>query len=69
LTVSEFAEIGFLVGELLSGFNSCFFFIGDFVLIFSPIPELIPEFYYYQLPNGLRYLRWGGDGGAVQLEK
>jgi hypothetical protein len=20
-------------------------------------------------PNGLRYLRWGGDGGAVQLEK
>ena len=21
------------------------------------------------LPNGLRYLRWGGDGEAVQLEK
>jgi hypothetical protein len=20
-------------------------------------------------PNGLRYLRWGGDGEAVQLEK
>ena len=22
-----------------------------------------------KLPNGLRYLRWGGDGEAVQLEK
>jgi len=22
-----------------------------------------------QPPNGLRYLRWGGDGGAVQPEK
>ena len=22
-----------------------------------------------QPPNGLRYLRWGGDGEAVQLEK
>jgi hypothetical protein len=22
-----------------------------------------------QLPNGLRYLRWGGDGEAVQPEK
>jgi len=22
-----------------------------------------------ELPNGLRYLRWGGDGEAVQLEK
>jgi len=21
------------------------------------------------LPNGLRYLRWGGDGEAVRLEK
>jgi hypothetical protein len=23
----------------------------------------------YRLPNGLRYLRWGGDGEAVQPEK
>jgi hypothetical protein len=22
-----------------------------------------------ELPNGLRYLRWGGDGEAVQPEK
>jgi len=22
-----------------------------------------------RLPNGLRYLRWGGDGEAVQPEK
>ena len=22
-----------------------------------------------EAPNGLRYLRWGGDGEAVQLEK
>ena len=22
-----------------------------------------------QMPNGLRYLRWGGDGEAVQPEK
>jgi hypothetical protein len=33
-------------------------------------------FFYFHLPvrqsqppNGLRYLRWGGDGEAVQLEK
>ena len=24
---------------------------------------------YKQAPNGLRYLRWGGDGEAVQPEK
>jgi hypothetical protein len=24
---------------------------------------------YKGLPNGLRYLRWGGDGEAVQPEK
>ena len=24
---------------------------------------------YKELPNGLRYLRWGGDGEAVQPEK
>jgi hypothetical protein len=24
---------------------------------------------YHGRANGLRYLRWGGDGGAVQLEK
>jgi hypothetical protein len=28
------------------------------------IPMLCKE-----LPNGLRYLRWGGDGEAVQPEK
>jgi len=35
-----------------------------------------PNFYLFkepmlckELPNGLRYLRWGGDGEAVQLEK
>jgi len=22
-----------------------------------------------EAPNGLRYLRWGGDGEAVQMEK
>jgi hypothetical protein len=26
-------------------------------------------FMLYQTPNGLRYLRWGGDGEAVQPEK
>jgi hypothetical protein len=25
--------------------------------------------FFDELPNGLRYLRWGGDGEAVQLEK
>ena len=25
--------------------------------------------YCKEAPNGLRYLRWGGDGEAVQLEK
>jgi len=25
--------------------------------------------YYGQATNGLRYLRWGGDGEAVQPEK
>jgi len=24
---------------------------------------------FTELPNGLRYLRWGGDGEAVQPEK
>jgi len=24
---------------------------------------------FSKAPNGLRYLRWGGDGEAVQLEK
>ena len=24
--------------------------------------------FYRQVANGLRYLRWGGDGEAVQLE-
>ena len=28
----------------------------------------MPEF-SKELPNGLRYLRWGGDGEAVQPEK
>ena len=28
-----------------------------------------PNGYLRQAPNGLRYLRWGGDGEAVQLEK
>jgi hypothetical protein len=26
-------------------------------------------FFENQAPNGLRYLRWGGDGEAVQPEK
>ena len=25
--------------------------------------------YARQMPNGMRYLRWGGDGEAVQPEK
>jgi hypothetical protein len=31
-----------------------------------------PHYLYFfekNLPNGLRYLRWGGDGEAVQPEK
>ena len=35
--------------------------------------RLAPLFYIRKFcketPNGLRYLRWGGDGEAVQLEK
>jgi hypothetical protein len=35
------------------------------ILIFFNYIKLFPT----ELPNGLRYLRWGGDGEAVQLEK
>jgi hypothetical protein len=28
-----------------------------------------PFVFYTKPPNGLRYLRWGGDGEAVQPEK
>ena len=34
-------------------------------LIFAKHPKDLTK----QTPNGLRYLRWGGDGEAVQLEK
>ena len=36
-----------------------------FILLFSLEIILI----YCPAPNGLRYLRWGGDGEAVQPEK
>ncbi|MFN8398766.1 MAG: hypothetical protein U0X74_02030 [Anaerolineales bacterium] len=32
--------------------------------VFTVYPQILCE-----APNGLRYLRWGGDGEAVQLEK
>jgi len=34
-------------------------------LIFAKHPKDLTK----QTPNGLRYLRWGGDGEAVQPEK
>ena len=34
--------------------------INDFILFHENL---------YEAPNGLRYLRWGGDGEAVRLEK
>jgi hypothetical protein len=36
------------------------------------IMETSPDYISWchgKAPNGLRYLRWGGDGEAVQLEK
>jgi hypothetical protein len=30
--------------------------------------QLMTVLRFYRRPNGLRYLRWGGDGEAVQLE-
>jgi len=47
---------------------------GDSYFIISPIAHGMPKLgNAYPLaprpPNGLRYLRWGGDGEAVQLEK
>ena len=33
------------------------------------IKNLIANIFVMQPPNGLRYLRWGGDGEAVQPEK
>jgi hypothetical protein len=30
---------------------------------------LTDDYFFGQPPNGLRYLRWGGDGEAVQPEK
>jgi hypothetical protein len=30
---------------------------------------VLPSPFQEELPNGERYLRWGGDGEAVQLEK
>jgi hypothetical protein len=36
----------------------------DFLIFIFSI-HLFPE----EMPNGLRYLRWGGDGEAVQPEK
>ncbi len=31
--------------------------------------SLLLVLHFSEAPNGLRYLRWGGDGEAVQLEK
>ncbi|MFN8381698.1 MAG: hypothetical protein U0V02_07150 [Anaerolineales bacterium] len=39
-----------------------FFFLAMYV--FTVYPQIL-----YEAPNGLRYLRWGGDGEAVQPEK
>jgi hypothetical protein len=36
---------------------------------FSFLLVVIFSFYSKEAPNGLRYLRWGGDGEAVQPEK
>jgi hypothetical protein len=41
------------------GFNS-------FCIIY--FPYLVLVLIYREAPNGLRYLRWGGDGEAVQPE-
>jgi len=35
----------------------------------SPRLTLLIALFCKELPNGLRYLRWGGDGEAVQPEK
>ena len=35
----------------------------------TEISEMRRQTFARQPPNGLRYLRWGGDGEAVQLEK
>ena len=45
--------------------------IGGFVLFISTalFIALLKKNFWKHLPNGLRYLRWGGDGEAVQPEK
>jgi hypothetical protein len=35
----------------------------------EPDLSLLLVLLFSEAPNGLRYLRWGGDGEAVQLEK
>jgi len=42
-------------------------FKGIAVMNFSP--DNVIDVSFHQPPNGLRYLRWGRDGEAVQLEK
>jgi hypothetical protein len=44
----------------------------DLLFIFNPKRNLCFKdgfAFALGLPNGLRYLRWGGDGEAVQLGK
>ncbi len=33
------------------------------------LPIFLKVLFCKELPNGLRYLRWGGDGEAVQPEE
>jgi hypothetical protein len=39
------------------------------VYVFKVLSDNYLTTIFKEVPNGLRYLRWGGDGEAVQPEK